>query len=106
MVTLCMVGKNFSRGHFEIFFSYFSQKKGFDISCRSSPETICMKCQCLISKKNKKNLINLSFAVLAQRVVKVNMLVLNLVMKKKICSRNDSVNSSHYRQWIFERLRQ
>ena len=30
------------------YFSYFSQKTGFDISCKLSPvETICMKCQVL-----------------------------------------------------------
>ena len=29
-----MLGKNFSRQHFEIFF-LFSQKIGFDISCQS-----------------------------------------------------------------------
>ena len=38
-------------------------------------ETLCMKCQILFSgkkKKKKKNIINLSSAELAQRVVKVN----------------------------------
>ena len=38
-------------------------------------ETLCMKCQILFSGKkikNKKNIINLSSAELAQRVVKVN----------------------------------
>ena len=55
-------------------FSYFSQKTGFDISCKLSPlETICMKCQILFSRKNKKTIINLLSAELAQRVVKVNM---------------------------------
>ena len=53
------------------YFSYFSQKTGFDISCKLSPiKTICMKCQILFSGKNKKN-INLSSAELAKRVVKV-----------------------------------
>ena len=32
---------------------------------------ICMKCQTLFSGKNKKNIVNLSSAELAQRVVKV-----------------------------------
>ena len=51
------------------YISYFSQKTGFDISCKLSPlETICMKCQMLFSGKNKKN-ISLSSAELAQRVV-------------------------------------
>ena len=47
------------------YFSYFSQKTAFDM------ETICMKCQMLFSGKNKKNIINLSSAELAQRAVKV-----------------------------------
>ena len=51
------------------YFSYFSHKTGFDISC-----TICMKCQILFSLKNKKNINNFSSAKLAQRVVKVNQL--------------------------------
>ena len=48
---LSFLGKNFSRWHFEIFFSYFSQKTGYDISCNlhemSKP----------VSGKNKKNII-------------------------------------------------
>ena len=37
---------------FVLFFSYFSQKIGFYIPCRLSPEeTICMKCQSLFSEK-------------------------------------------------------
>ena len=70
---LSILGKIFSRRHFEIFFFNFSQKTGYDISCKLSPEeTICMKCQSLFSGKNKKNIINLSSAENAQRVVKVN----------------------------------
>ena len=47
-LKLSMLGKNFSRRQFEIFFAYFSQKIGFDISCKLSPEeTICIKCQSL-----------------------------------------------------------
>ena len=81
-LTLSILSKIFGRRHFEIYFlyflylkyiSYFSQKTGFDISCKLSPkETICMKCQILFSGKNKKN-INLSSAENSQRVVKVNM---------------------------------
>ena len=57
-------------------FSYFPQKTGFDISCKLSPmETICIKCQIMFSGKNKKNVIILSSAELAQRVVKVKQLV-------------------------------
>ena len=63
------------------YFSYFSQKIGFDISCKlslggslhemsnpilkKSEETVCMKCQILFSGKNKKNIINLSSAEFA-----------------------------------------
>ena len=47
------------------YFSYFPQKIGFDILCKlTSMETICMKCQILLSEKNKK--IYLSSAELAQ----------------------------------------
>ena len=54
------------------YFSYFSWKTGFVISCKLSPmETICMKCCILFSVKNKKIIINLSSAELAQRVVRV-----------------------------------
>ena len=38
-----------------IYFSYFAQKTGFDISYKLSPlETVCIKCQILFSGKNKK----------------------------------------------------
>ena len=64
-----------SRQHFD-FFSYFSHRKGFHISCKLFPmETIGMKCQILFSGKNKKNVINLSSAEFAQRVAKVNKVV-------------------------------
>ena len=54
-------------------FSYFSQKTGFDSSCKLSPmETICMKCQILFSGKNKKTIANLSSTELVKRVIKVN----------------------------------
>ena len=40
----------------------FSQKTGFDISCKLSPlETICMKCQILFSGKNKNNMLSADF---------------------------------------------
>ena len=53
-------------------FSYFSQETGFDISCKLPPlETICMKYQILFSGKDKKNIVSLSSAELAQRVVMV-----------------------------------
>ena len=66
-----ILSKIFSRPHFEIVF-YFPQKTGFDISCKSSPmDTICTKCQIPFSGKNKKNIVNLLSAELAQRVIKV-----------------------------------
>ena len=47
----------FSRWKIDDFFSYISQKIGFDISCKLSPkETICMNCQILFSGKYKKNI--------------------------------------------------
>ena len=73
-LMLSMLGKNFSRQQSEIFFLIFQKKMGFDISCKLSPqETICMKCQCLFSGKNKKNIFNLLSAKFAQRVAKVKM---------------------------------
>ena len=55
----------FSRRYFEIFF-LFSQKTGFDISCKLFPlVTICMNCQILFCGNNKKNIVNLSSAGLA-----------------------------------------
>ena len=66
--TYCMANLNaltlwvkFSADNILKYFTYFSQKTGFDISCK-----ICMKCQILFSGKNKKNTINLSSAENAQ----------------------------------------
>ena len=43
------------------YFSWLSQKTGFDISCKLSPmETICLKCQILFSVENKKKYVNMS----------------------------------------------
>ena len=70
-LTFSTLGKIFSKRHFDIV-SYFSQETGFDISCKLSPLTICMKCQFLFSGENKTNFVNLSFAELAQSVVKAN----------------------------------
>ena len=64
-----LMDKKFSTDDNLKYFSYFSQKTGFDISCILSPmETICMKCQILMSGNNKKNVTNLSSAEVAQRV--------------------------------------
>ena len=49
-----------------------SLKRGFDISCKLSVmETICMKSQILFSGENKQNIVNLSSAELAQRLIKI-----------------------------------
>ena len=71
---LSTLGRIFSRRHIEVFF-LFSLETGFDISCKLTPaETICMKCHNLFPGKNKKIMINLSSAELAQRVANVNYL--------------------------------
>ena len=54
------------------YFSYFSQKIGFHLSCKLSPKTVCMKCQNLFSWKKKKNIINLWHAESAERVIFLN----------------------------------
>ena len=69
--TQIMHGKNFSRQHFEIFFSYFSQKIGFNILCKLSPNETIYICQILFSGKNKKT-INLPSAEFAFSVQGVN----------------------------------
>ena len=48
-----MLGKNLRKQHFEIFFSYFCQKIGFDI---------CMKCHSLFAEENKKNIVSVPSA--------------------------------------------
>ena len=67
ILTLCMLGKNFSRRHFEIFL-IFSRKKDLTLHAM---ETICFKCQILFSSRNKKNIISLSSAETAYSVVSV-----------------------------------
>ena len=55
------------------YLSCFSLKIGFDTSCKfSAKETICMMCQILLSRKNKKNIVYLSSAEYAHSVVSVN----------------------------------
>ena len=62
----------FSADNILKYFSFVSQKTGFDISCKLSPmETICIKCQIQFFGKNKKNIINLLSAECDHRVVKV-----------------------------------
>ena len=66
LLMLSTHAKMFSADDILKCFSYFSQKTGFDISCKLSLiETICMKYQILFYGKNKKNIINLSSAELA-----------------------------------------
>ena len=75
--TLCKIFSRRLTEFFFFFFSYFSQKTGFNISCKMSPlETICMKCNILFPGKIKKNIGNVSSAELNWRVVKVNSLVM------------------------------
>ena len=72
-LTLRTLGKIFSGRHIDIF-SYFPHKTSFDVSCKLSPlETICMKCQNLFSRKNKKKNHQLMchLLTLAQRVIMV-----------------------------------
>ena len=69
ITTYHTIGR-FSRRQTGDLFSYFSYKIGSDTSCKLSPnETICMKCQILFSKNNKKN-ISLSSAEFAKSVIK------------------------------------
>ena len=57
------------------YFSYFSQKTGFEISCKLSPvETICMKCQTLFSGKSKKNISKFCLLEILLRVLSINLL--------------------------------
>ena len=75
---LSMMGKLFSRGHFEMVSFFFLETK-FDISCKlSSVKKICMKCQILFPGKNKKTVIDVSSAELVQRVVKVELRYTNI----------------------------
>ena len=79
-LTLSTLDKIFSGGHSEIF-SYFSQKTGFDISCKLSQlEMICMKCQIRFFWEN------FSSAQFAQRVVKLKHFVQRFTIMLAICS--------------------
>ena len=49
-------------------FSYFSEKTGFDISCKL-PKTICMKYQTLFSGNNKKNISKCRLLKILPRVL-------------------------------------
>ena len=59
------------------YFSYFSLKISFDISCKLSPkETICIKWQTLFLEKNKNKCNKLSYADFVHIVVKVNICII------------------------------
>ena len=93
-----MLGKNFSR-HFEIFFSYFSQKVDFEIPCKLSPEeTICIEYQSLFSEKNKKTIIGLLSAEFAQRMVKIKA----CTMHEKLLERKGTEMRLHVCQRVGE----
>ena len=51
-------------------------------------QTICMKCQILFSGEKKKNIINLSSAENAQKVVKVNHPLLHCSREEKHQEKN------------------
>ena len=69
-LTFSTLGKIFSRQHFEMHFFFLNFPRKQDLTFHAI-ETICMKCPVLFFGKNKKNIINLSSAEFAQRVVKV-----------------------------------
>ena len=56
---------------------------------------ICMKCQILFSGKNKKNIINLSFTGLSQRVVKLkpNQISFNVFISQVSAVTSDAVST-------------
>ena len=70
-LTLITLGKKFRRVHFEILFLIFQENKDWHFMQIVPMETIRMKSQILFCMKNKKNIINLSSAELAERVAKV-----------------------------------
>ena len=72
------------------YFSYFSQKTGFDICCKLSPlEPICMKCQNLFFVKNKKNISICHLLKILTRVLSVNNICPHFTWKRKntICKK-------------------
>ena len=80
MVNTLHANDKLSRSKIDDSFFLFSQKIGFDISCRlSRKETICMKCQNLFSTKNKKNYLKtISVEIFCQHAkVHARRLILN-----------------------------
>ena len=74
---LSMLGKKSADDIMNWFYSYVFQKIGFDIICKLSPQENLheMSDPIFWGKKNKKNIISLSSAEFAQRVVKVKKIV-------------------------------
>ena len=66
-LTLCMLGKIFSRRHFEIFILFLLENRIWHFM----QTTVFMKFQILFSKKKKKNVSNLWSAEFAHSVVSV-----------------------------------
>ena len=68
---ISMLGKNVTDNILK-YFSYFSQEQDCDTLWKLAPlETICLKCQILYFRKNKKN-INLSPAEFAHSMESIN----------------------------------
>ena len=89
LLTLSMLGKNFSWQNILKYFSFFyPQKIGFDVSCKwddlheMSWETVCLKFQSLISGKKKRNIISTLLQTLHFFKLKI---VFFLFLHKKIC---------------------
>ena len=80
---LSTLGKNQQTTDRNIFF-LFSPRKVLTVHANYLQWTIFMKCQMLFSGKNAKNIIILSSAELAQRVVKVNF---HFALYTYICTR-------------------
>ena len=59
-----------SRRHFEICFLILLRK--YDLTLHANCLTICMKCQILFPKENKKAMISLSTAEFGHSTVRVN----------------------------------
>ena len=81
--------------------SYFSHKISCGISCKlSSCETICMKYQILLSGKNEKNIINLSYAEFFHRKLRVI-----YVLLFQLCRSNQLLLQTTYMWLLIRRLK-
>ena len=67
-------------------FSFFSQKIGFDISCKLSPEeTICMKCQSLYTVKIETNISKCRLLIFfLPRMQSVRLVIIRFSMTYKV----------------------